>query len=147
MSELMWIRSHVELLLQRQWYCTTVRQDEDGDYPFRADSGLCWVSVLDTQPPMVRVFGHAAIGVRPSLKLYRELSEIQKGVLSATVTHSDDLVLVSQTISPIGLTQPVLAQAINSVASITAEIGPLIAAMFGGATPCPSDQSSDWEAS
>src|SRR5438876_1766786 len=35
MTELMWIRSHVEVLLQREWDVCRVVPDADGDYPFR----------------------------------------------------------------------------------------------------------------
>ena len=45
--------------------------------------------------------------------------------------------LVSQVLSPIGLTQPVLAQALRSVSGVAEDIGPLLAAMFDGSTPFP----------
>jgi hypothetical protein len=135
MSELMWIRSHVELLLEREWELCRVTADADGDYGFRRGSAMCWVSVLDLDPPMVRVFAHAAFGVRPSARLLRELNEVQHRSLSARVELVNDLVLVSQTISPIGLTQPVLAQALDAVGGTAAQIGTLVAAMFGGGTP------------
>lgn len=60
MTDVMWIRSHVELLLQHEWDLCRVRVDDDGDFPFRRGNAMCWVSVLDCDPPMVRVFAHAA---------------------------------------------------------------------------------------
>jgi hypothetical protein len=145
MSETQWIRSHVERLLQDEWDACRVHQDGDGDYPFRSGTAMCWVSVLPSDPVMVRVFAHAAFGVRPTLRLYRELNEIQASALSAHITTRDGVVMVSQTISPIGLTRPVLAQAMNAVAAIAGEIGVLVAAMFGGSTPFPAEDPSDEE--
>jgi hypothetical protein len=44
-------------------------------------------------------------------------------------------VVVSQTLSPIGLTRPVLAQALDAVATVADDIGTLFAVMFDGRTP------------
>ena len=137
MSETQWIRSHVEVLLQREWEVCRVLTDPEGDFPFRQGTAACWVSVLDLDPPMVRVFAHAAFGLKPTLALLRELNEIQHRTLSAAVELCDDAVVVSQTISPVGLTQPVLAQALASVSMVADDIGPLLSAMFDGSTPFP----------
>ncbi len=138
MTELLWIKSHVELLLQREWDLCRVIADSDGDFPFRHGTAACYVSVLDTDPPMVRVFAHAAYGLKPTLKLLRELNEIQRRALSARVELRNDVVVVSQTLSPLGLTQPVLAQAMDAVATVAADIGTLLAGMFDGSTPFPA---------
>ena len=114
MSELMWIRSHVELLLQREWDVCRVLSDDDGDFPFRHGTAACYVSVLDLEPPLVRVFAHAAYGLRPTLKVLREINEIQARSATARVELRNDVVVVSQTLSPVGLAQPVLAQALDA---------------------------------
>jgi len=139
MSELMWIRSHVERLLQEEWGTCNPAMDPDGDYPFRDGTAACWVSVMDSEPAMVRVFAHAALRLRPSVKLLRELNEIQCRALTAKVWFEDGVVLVSQTISPLGLTRPVLAQAINAVGGVADDIGLLLAGMFNGVTPFPAE--------
>jgi len=135
MSELMWVRSHVELLLQREWQVCRVLADDDGDFPYRHGTAACYVSVLDLDPPMVRVFAHAAYGLKPTLKVLRELNEIQGRSLSARIELRRDVVVVSQTISPVGLTQSVLAQAMDAVNTVADDIGTLLAVMFDGATP------------
>jgi hypothetical protein len=134
----MWIRSHVELLLQREWDVCRVVVDGDGDFPFRHGTAACYVSVLDTEPAMVRVFAHAAYGLKPSLRVLRELNEIQRRSLSARIELRSDVVVVSQTVSPLGLTQPVLAQAMGAVATIATDVGTLLAGMFDGSTPYPA---------
>jgi hypothetical protein len=77
----------------------------------------------------------SATGEGRSAKLLRELNEVQHRSLSARIELVDDLVLVSQTVSPYGLTGPVLAQAMEAVGSTAAHIGPLLVALFGGSTP------------
>lgn len=139
MSELLWITSHVERLLADEWGVCRVDADADGDYFYRAGTAACWVSVIDTQPVMVRVFAHAAVGLKPSLKLFTELNEIERRALSAAVVLEHGTVVVSQTISPIGLTAPVLAQAVAAVGGVAEDIGLLLAGMFGGSTPFPAE--------
>ena len=147
MSELMWVRSHVELLLQREWQVCRVLADDDGDFPYRHGTAACYVSVLDLDPPMVRVFAHAAYGLKPTLKVLRELNEIQGRSLSARIELRRDVVVVSQTISPVGLTQSVLAQAMDAVNTVAEDIGTLLAVMFDGATPFPHEIPDSEEAS
>ncbi|MEO6886089.1 MAG: YbjN domain-containing protein [Jatrophihabitantaceae bacterium] len=146
MTEILWIRSHVERLLQDQWDQCQVAVDDDGDYPFCHGTAACWVRVMDSDPVMVRVFAHAAMGIRPSMKVLHELNEIQSRLLSATVALQGDLVVVHQTISPVGLTQPVLAQALHSVGGVADDIGLLLASMFNGATPFPAEDSESQDA-
>ncbi|MGN6608137.1 MAG: T3SS (YopN, CesT) and YbjN peptide-binding chaperone 1 [Jatrophihabitans sp.] len=145
MTEIDWVRSHVEVLLQRAWDVCRVHIDGDGDIGFRSSTAACWVTVLEGEPPMVRVWAHAAHGIKPTLAVLREINEIQARTLTAQVHHGNGVVVVSQTISPIGLTAPVLMQAVDAVSSVAADIGPLFAAMFGGSTPFPAEASSDEE--
>jgi hypothetical protein len=142
MSEAVWIRSHVERLLQDVWRVCRVESDDEGDYPFRDGTAAGWVSVLDSEPILVRIFAHAARGVKPSLKLLAELNEIQRRALSAAVMLHDDVVIVQQTISPIELSAPALAQALQAVGGVADDIGILLASMFNGVTPYPSLEAS-----
>ncbi|HEV7192538.1 MAG TPA: hypothetical protein VGN35_04960 [Jatrophihabitantaceae bacterium] len=145
MTEAQWIRSHVERLLQAEWDTCRVIEDDDGDYPFRGETSACWVSIVDSTPVMVRVFAHAAHGIKPSAKVYAELNDIQSRALSAAVSWSGGVVLVTQTISPIGLTQPVLAQAMRAVMGVADDVGTLIASSFGGSTPYQAQITTDEE--
>jgi hypothetical protein len=144
MSELMWVRSHVERLLEDEWDLCRVQADDDGDYPFRRGTAAGWVTVLDSEPITVRVFAHAAHGIKASAKLFRELNDINTRLLTARVTWgSSGVVLVAQTVSAVDLTRPVLAQAIDAVGGVANDIGPLLAGMFGGTTPYPAQIKPD----
>ena len=140
MSEHIWIRSHVERLLQEEWEACRVQPDDDDDYHFRRGTAACWVRLLDTADrPMIRVWAEAAIGVKASVAMWKELNDIQRRCLSTAVVWVDGRVLVSQTLSPIGLTGPVLAQALDAVGNVADDVGLLLAGMFGGSTPYPVD--------
>ena len=86
-------------------------------------------------PPSSCGCRHAAYGLKPTAKLLRELNEIQGRSLSAAIYLSDDVVMVAQTMNVIGLTRPVLAQALAAVRSLADDIGFLLAGMYGGQTP------------
>jgi hypothetical protein len=92
---------------------------------------------------MVRVAASAATGLRATAALLRELNEIQLRALSASVCWHDGSVIVFQTLSPVGLTRPVLAQAIDAVSGVANDVGTLVAGMFGGATPYPAEVPTD----
>jgi hypothetical protein len=85
MDEILWIRSHVERLLQAEWDICTIATDDDGDYPFRYGSAAGWVRVMASEPVMVRILAAAATGLRPSLKLMSELNDIGGRALSANI--------------------------------------------------------------
>lgn len=139
-SEILWVRSHVERLLQDEWNCCRVTADDDGDYQFRRGTAVGWVSILDNgDVPLVRVFAFAAVSIKPSAALLRELNDIQRRTATAAIMWADGRVIVSQTLSPIGITQAVLAQAINAVGGIAFDIGLLLAGMFSGETPYPAE--------
>lgn len=139
MTESAWIRSHVERLLQDEWDACRVEADADGDYHYRRGTAACWVSLRDTGGlPMVRVWAYAAEGIKPTVALWRELNDIQCRCLTTAVAWVKGRVVVSQTLSPIGLSRPVLSQALNAVADVADDVGLLLAGMFGGSTPYPA---------
>lgn len=146
MSEKLWITSHVERLLADEWEVCRVTPDGDGDYPWSHGTAVGWVSVVDAGGGyMVRVWAHAAYELKSSAKLLRELNEIQGRTLSTSICLTGHIVGVEQTISPIGLTQPVLAQALLAVRNVADDIGLLLTAVYGGRTPLPASAASESE--
>lgn len=145
MSELMWIRSHVERCLQQVWQTPELVVDDDGDHPFRRGTAAGWVRVLPDEPHMVRVFAHAVTGVRRTARLLVELNEIQGEALAGAVLWSDGLVIVQQTVPPHGLTPQALGASLRAVGGLAAHIGPLLASVHGGDTPFPLPSGVDEE--
>ena len=146
MSEMVWVRSHVERLLQDEWNVCRVEADPDGDYPFRTGTAVCWVRVLDAGQPLVRVFAHAACGVRRSAKLLTELNDIQHRALTASVMLTDGCVVIAQTLTAYELSCVDLGQAMAAVGGLADEVGVLLAGMFGGTTPFPAEVTESEDA-
>lgn len=141
-----WIKARVEQLLRDEWQSCCVVTDSDGDFPFRNASSACWVAVDRHRPFGVRVFAYAAIGLKPSARLLRELNEMQVAAHCATIALCDDRVVVSYVMSPYGLTRRSLHAALRAVAGVAGDVGPLLAAMFDGQTPFPADETVDEDA-
>jgi hypothetical protein len=130
-----WLRSHVERCLQDIWDLCRVVADDDGDYPFRFGTAAGFVRINKGSPTMVRVWAIAAMGVPRSAKLLSELNDINVRNRSAWATWSDGLVVVEQALVAKGLERSGLKQALNTVGGTAADVGPMIATVFGGETP------------
>jgi hypothetical protein len=137
------VRSHVERCLEDIWDACRVYCDEDGDYPFRAGIAACWVRVESCRPHLVRVFGHVVTGVKGSPALLREINEVNCRADSVFVAwdRTDRLVRVTTTIHPQALDRESLEHALDAVHAVANDIGPLVAAVHGGATPFESQDT------
>ncbi len=140
-----WLRSHVQLLLQDIWSDARVRRDGDGDFPFRAGSASCWVRV-EPEADIVSVFGIAVSGLPQTKRLLRELNEINANSRLAHVYWESDCVFVEYSLPVHILDGRTLAAACAAVGGKAARTGPLIAAVFGGRTPCPASADLSEEA-
>ena len=76
MGELDWIRSHVERCMQEVWADAHLERDEDGDYRFRSATGPGWIRINGADPVVVLVCVMAAVELRPSLALLKEINEL-----------------------------------------------------------------------
>jgi hypothetical protein len=140
MTEAMWIRSHLERLLQDEWGRPNVCADAEGDYLVPpTGTAACWISMVPIgDHHLIRIWAHAAVGLRKSMKLLNELNDIQLRCTSVALgLCANGSVTVSQTISPLGLTPPTLMQSIAGVIAVAEDIGVLLTALFGGSTPFP----------
>lgn len=136
-----WFRAYVEKLL-REAGDAEVFSDGDGDYPYRWGTAACWVRVVEEPQLRVQVFGHAASGVKATARLLRELNEVNANSVSARVHLSNGSVIVEQAVPADGLNAATLAQACIAVGSVADDLGMLLAAMFDGETPFPSEAHS-----
>ncbi len=135
------VRSHVERCLQDIWQVCRVPTDDDGDVPFRAGVAACWVRVDSEMPVLVRVFGHAVVGVKQSYGLLRELNEVNGRSRSTSCAWDDGVVRVSVVLHPEALGRKSLRHALDAVAVVANDLGPVLASVFGGSTPYPLDET------
>ena len=132
------LRSHVERALQEHWGRKDLVVDCDGDYPFRAGQAMGWVSI-ESQPPAVRVFAHAARGIKRSAKVLAEVNELSASARWAKVFWHDDIVFVSRALDLEGADSSSIRLACDTVAAVAEEIAPMLAMVFGGSTPFPPE--------
>lgn len=137
------LRSHVERALQGIWEQPVLITDEDGDYPFKSQTAMCWVSVMGGDQPTVRVFAHAALGVPSTKKMLAEIVELNGRSRWAKVTWCHGVVVVDQSIHWLSVDQSALERAIESVTVVSDDIGTMLAAVYGGTTPFPLDSESE----
>lgn len=141
------LRSHVERCLQHSWERAELVVDDDGDYPYRCGTAACWVSVQPGPDPAVRVFAHAAYGLRRSARLLAEVNELNSRSRWARIFWADGIVYVSTELHWTQVDQAALDRAWDCVGSVADDIGAMLATVFGGATPFPveSDAASEDE--
>jgi hypothetical protein len=147
MDNLTLLRSHVERCLQDIWEVCRVTTDSDGDYPFRRGTAQCFVRLEDGDPQLARVFGYAVIGVKRPAKLLIELNDISARSRTVNVGWHNGAVIVEQPMHIAAVRRTTLQQACEAVGSVADDIGAMIAAVHGGATPHDAEVDCSEEAS
>lgn len=132
-------RSHVERCLQDLWGTEEVQPDADGDYRYGVGSAACYIGLDAHEPVIVKAVAIAAVGVKKSTALLAELNEVNSRTRMAHVYWNAGTVIVEQTLMVETLDRPSLAHAGLGVATIANDLGPMIASVFGGATPLTSE--------
>jgi hypothetical protein len=136
------LRSHVERSLQRIWETEDLVMDPDEDYPFRAGTAACWVSMTGDDDPAIRVFGHAAHDVPKSARMLGEINELNVRAKWAKVTWLDGVVLVDCGLYWTEVNEDSLTRAMSAVCGVANDIGVMLATVFGGDTPFPVDSEN-----
>jgi hypothetical protein len=131
------VRSHVERCLQDIWGVSKLQADSEGDYPFRAEPCVGWVTVERQRPMLVRVLLHAAYDVKPTAVLLKEINAINVRSRFATVCWSAGVVMVQSAMPVEALDRAGLELALTTVTSVGEDIAELIAAVFGGKVTIP----------
>jgi hypothetical protein len=139
LSELVWFRAYVEQLLKEMWGQQDLITDADGDYPSRYGNAAIWVRIEGGAPMAVRVFAHAAYGVKRTAKLLAELNEVTTRSRFGSV-HWVNGAVVSEYSLPAGAVDAeTLAGMFAMVGDRADEIGLMVATVFGGQTPFDPD--------
>lgn len=131
------LRSHVERSLQDIWGLQVLVTDNDGDYPFRCETAACWVGILGGSDPSVRVFAHAAYDVPKSVRMFAELNELNQRIRWAKMSWCGGIVVVDCAIHWTQVDHDSVERALDAVTGVADDIGTMVAAVYGGATPFP----------
>ena len=141
MEQIAWLRSHVERCMQMVWDDADLETDGDGDYGFRSDSCLGWIRISEQRPLIVTVYAWAATGLKSSAKLLREVNEINGQARGPKIYLIGECVIVEQAVLASSLDFDSFHYAVRAVCSIADDIGPMLAAVYGGSTCFPAELS------
>lgn len=143
MGQHAWLQSHIRQCLQDSWEVPNLQVDDDGDVPFRAGVAAGWVAAVDGEPPLVRVWAHAAFGIKGTAAVLREINDINRRGCTARVYWDDGAVVVEQTLHADGVDAVTLDHAWEAVSTVANDVGPMLTVVHGGATPFPADEAVD----
>ena len=131
-----WFGAYVDRLLMEQFDTTTLLKDDDGDVPFSKGTSACFVSV-ERRRLGVRVWGMAAMGVKPTAAALHEVNELNQQATLAKVVLAGDRVWVEVRLPADQVSARSLRRACQQVCTIADDIGSLFAGVYGGSTPFP----------
>ncbi len=135
-----WLRAYVEKLLGEAFTEVPV-MDGDGDYPLRYGTAACWVRLCEHPYLRVDVFAHAAIGVKQSARLLREINDMTAGMIRGRIFVRGGVVVVEDSLAAPAVTTEELVRSCTCVGTVANDLGALLAAMFDGQTPFPVAES------
>lgn len=135
MGKRAWFRAFVERLLMEEFQTQELVVDEDGDVPFHSGSSACYVTVEHEPYLGVRVWGIAALGIRPTVGALREVNELNHRSSLTKIALVGDRVRVDLRLPADQVTARSLGRACGQVCSVSDDIGALFAGVYGGSTP------------
>ncbi|HEX7353837.1 MAG TPA: YbjN domain-containing protein [Mycobacteriales bacterium] len=138
-----WLRSHVERGLMEIWQTPTLVRDHDGDYPYRGQTSMAWVAIdTATKPWMINVVAQAARGVPRTVKVLREINELNGRARAVKVFWQQGFVTVQHSLLADAVTVRSLRHAVDGVTGVADDIGPMFAALHDAETMFPAEVSS-----
>jgi hypothetical protein len=134
-TERQWFTSHVRAVMSAI-LAKPVEPDVDGDFPVQGETTLAWVRADPNDLWGAQVFALAAQGVPLCDGSLREINEVNLHEIAIKVSlDSDGSVWVMYRLLADAVTEDNLAAAMRRIIGVADRIGPLLTAVYGGATP------------
>ncbi len=108
--------------------------DDDGDIPVRSGSAMYYVSLLDRDPVLVRVWSIVLDEIDPSADLLEELNDMNASIVAARVFSSGRRVVAATELRADTLDAAELAFACDSIGALADWIDNTLQIRFGGET-------------
>ena len=141
-DEAEWFRAFVERSLQQVWELPEVVHDDDGDYPFGDESTTAYVTVEEEQGLGVCVWSYAARGVKGTVRVFREVNDLNISSRLCKVMWRDGVIRVELRLPADQVSAQSLARACGHVEGITSDIGQMFAVVHGGESALAESQAS-----
>jgi hypothetical protein len=123
--------------------------EANGDIPIRLGSAMYRISVLDQDPPLVRVWSRILQHVEGSTELLEEINDLNRGIVSARVffVKDDDAatgrVVAATEIPAESMDLGDLAHACSAIASLADWVDTTLMIRFGGRTAFSDGDGTD----
>lgn len=127
-----WFRAFVERSLQQMWELPEVVKDDDGDYPFGDESTTAYVTVEEEPGLGVCVWSYAARGVKGTVRVLREVNDLNISSRLCKVMWRDGVVRVELRLPADQVSAQSLERACGHVEGIASDIGQMFAVVHGG---------------
>jgi hypothetical protein len=137
-----WFRAFVECSLQQAWGLQELVQDGDGDFPFGDGSTTAYVTVEPAPGLGVCVWSYAAYGVKGSLRVLREVNDLNMASDLCKVMWANGCIRVELRVPADQVSAESLGRACGHVNGCTSHIGDLFALVHGGESALAESQAS-----
>ncbi|MDP9183896.1 MAG: YbjN domain-containing protein [Actinomycetota bacterium] len=140
------LEHHVKRMLMHDMELTyvDVQEDQDGDFGVSTDDGVRVYArlIYDAAQVWVRLWTEAAHGLRPTVKLLREVNEINRHHVGCRVLLTEDgTLVVAAEVRAESVEHGELGTLVGILSDTVVEIGELIQIVYGVAAPSPNDAS------
>jgi hypothetical protein len=123
--------SHVQRMLREAMELDEVKQDDDGDYPFRHGTAMYYLSV-GRGGHLVRIWSYAVHGLKHKGPVLREVNEANEQLTHARAYLRAGTLVVEAIIPIQPLVPAYLAAVCEEVGETADRVGHLMAAVHGG---------------
>src|SRR5437588_13069101 len=113
--------------------------DTDGDIPVRTGSAMYYVSLLDRDPVLVRIWSIVLEEIDLTPDLLEELNDINASIVAARVFHTERRIVAASELRADTLDAAELAFACDSIGALAHWIDNPAQTRFGGETHFTSD--------
>ncbi len=111
------------------------QRDNDGDYRLSRQGTPVYGRLLDGEPPRLLVFAPVVHELEPTEDLLRELNDYNRSIGFVRIFWVDGSVLAECDLVAETLDPEEVWTAFDRVSGVASELGPVVAAMYGGAIP------------
>jgi hypothetical protein len=137
-----WFGAFVERLMEQVMELPKVVPDEDGDYPFGEDGTTAYVTVEPAPALGVCVWSYAALGVKGTVKVLREVNDLNISSRLCKVVWRGGVVRVELRLPADQVSAESLKRACGHVEGISSDIGQMFAVVHGGESVLAEPQAS-----
>jgi hypothetical protein len=123
--------SHVQCMLREGMGLEEVKQDGDGDYPFRHGTAVYYLAV-GRGGHLVKVWSHAVYGLKSTAPVLREINATNERLMHSRAYLSEGHLVLEAFVPIEPLTPGYLVAVCHEIGETADRVGQLMATVHGG---------------